>query len=586
MDFFTYLYPREYVAQVVVWVQAIGFALWSTALLYFFIRDLRLRRSINNFDVSALRPARGGAGDANLFSGGSEEDRGYGSVSNRFLTYHLSALDASGKNGRPLDVTGLVNNTASGLVSNNTWLKSTLSLFIIVGLLGTLWGLASSLNQLSTMTPDGSQITNETLSLGLNALLSKLGGAFAPSIFGVTFTILGVLLFALYTRAGSIPLVAALERQTITLWGPALIQQSPDAAMLMRDNIKAAEQIGKAAESISTNVDKLVATFNENLPDLVKNLTESIGAISEKLSTEATNLSDDVSNARSSLKALTGASENLNKFSETFKTSVEKLYPFSDATELRSLYEQLLERSTGILENHDAFQQLVLEQLNQIAEQKVLFNQGLSSFSENVNRASGSIVNEIGGTSTAAKDAFSRLSEQNENVIRELVRQVGSPITELLEPIPGTLTVLNQEIRRINTPLEGVKDSIANSSYAVINYATDRMVNIEDKLQAQVTNLEGLTSSVDGLVPKLEILSERIDGFNKKTEKFSDSIADFGGSTAALAGKFERFDQKAEEVIMATRVAPKSPPREPAPPRAPQKKKGFFGGIRSKFFGE
>lgn len=598
MEFLTYLYPSEYVAQVVVWVQVIGFALWAAALLYFFVRDLRFRRAIEKFDVSDLLHDEGGPG-REIFAAARPEKPDYPIPSSKILSHHLFTLDAFGKTGRPLDVAGLIKNTTTRLVSNNTWLKSTLSLFIIVGLLGTLWGLASSLDQLSTMSPDGSQITNETLAQGLNTLLSKLGGAFAPSICGVAFTIFGVLLFALYTRGASIPLVTSLERQTITYWAPSLSNKGADAAGLMRENIKAAQQIGSAAEKISANVEKLVGTFNENLPNLVKNLTESIGQISEKLSTDATKLSDDVSNARSTLQALTGASENLSKFSDTFKLSVEKLYPFSDATELRNLYEKLLDRSASILDNHVAFQQSVLDELAQIAEQKVLFNSGLSAFHQSVGQAATSIVSEIGGTSSAAKDAFYRLSEQNETVIRELVNQVGSPIVAILEPIPDTLSKFNSEISRINTPLESVKNSIANSSLQVINYATERMVHIEDKLQSQVTNLEGLTSSVDSLVPKIEILSDRIDGFNSNTEtfgqridgfnsnteRFGERMDSFGGKAAAIADKFEQFDQKADEVIRTTKVAPKPIQKDPVI-RPEHPKKGFLSGLKSKIFGE
>lgn len=584
MDFFSYLYPQEWVSQIVVGIQVAAFLLWIISLLYFWMRDVRLRNAVEHFDISDLRLGTGKA-DGDLFSRVDLKKPGGLDIPSKALRYHLRTLDAFGKTGKTLDVESLIRNTTNRLTLNNAWLRSTLSLFIILGLLGTLWGLASSLDQLSSMTGTESQITNETLGLGLSTLLGKLGGAFAPSIFGVFFTITGVLMFALYIRTASMPLAAAVERQTVTYWAPGMVRNESDAAVMMRKNIEAAVQVGSAAQSIGTNVEKLVWTLNESLPAVISALTDSIGEISEKLRNEATGLSDEILNARESLKALTTASENLNGFSETFRKSVEKLYPFSDAAELRAIYEKLLARSDKILQNHDAFQETVLGELANITEQKALFNSGLDKFQKSVSTASNSIVDEIGGTSAAAKDAFSRLSEQNENVIRELVDQVGSPIAAILEPIPGSMEGFNREVRRINTPLEGVKDSIASSSLKVVEYAAQRMNNIEDKLQAQVTNLDALASSINNLVPKVEVLSERIDGFNTKTTTFSETIDRFGGATVNMANMFQQFEQKADEVIRATKVVQRPAVRPPSENRV-QEKKGILRQIKNKLFGK
>ncbi len=575
MEFITYLYPSETVAQAVILVQVGGFILWVSALIYLFVRDTRLRRSILDIEIA----------ESETESTHASEDRedSFLDVPNRSLRHHLNALTSAGENGRSIDVQALTRSTTAALGLNNGWLKSTLSLFIIVGLLGTLWGLASSLDQLSRMTPDGSSMTSESLALGLNVLLSKLGGAFAPSIYGVGFTIIGVLLFALYSRVANLPLLHLVERQTIAFWAPALTEPEANASLLMRGNLQAAEGIGKAAESISANVDKLATIFVQHLPNLVENLSESVGQITDKLSLEAANLSNDVNGASAALQTLTIASENLGQFSETFKATVEKLYPFSDAAELRSLYEKLLDRSTVIADEHASLQLLLSEQLNQNSNQTSLLDEGFKALKEDMRQSSAAIVSELGGTAAAAKDAFGGLSQQNENVIRELVRQVGLPISDVLTPLPDTFEKLNREIERINAPLESVKNSIAETSFNVINHANDSMVRIGDKLQAQVVNLETLSSSIDSLVPKLEVLSERIENFNAKTETLRSSIDKFGEDGEAVARKLVRFDQKADEVLRATRVKPQvgggSTP-------GPQKKRGFFAGIKNKVFGD
>ncbi|MBK8464909.1 MAG: MotA/TolQ/ExbB proton channel family protein [Chloracidobacterium sp.] len=555
MDLFTYLYPTENVAQLVVATQVICFCLWVLALGFFMLRDLRLRGQVEGFDVS-IRDDSGSADskDAPQFLsnvGGKDGARPSKVPSNRVIVQHLAALRDSGQSSRQLDVSGLIRNSSNRLTSNRGWMRSVLSLFIVLGLLGTLWGLASSLSHLSTLSPGQSQITNENLAQGLNVLLSKLGGAFAPSIWGVFFTIVGVILFSIYLRAASIPLINSLERRTLIRWAPLLAAKKIDESKLMQENIKAAQEIGVAASTISYNVSQLVTTFNENLPALVSNLTQSVSEISEKLSNDATELADDVKRASKTLKALTVASENLNEFSQTFKDSVEKLYPFSDAAELRGLYEELLGRSKILLDSNEEFQQRVHDQLAENVQQKVLLIDAVNLFKDRVTEASSSIKDEMGGTAEAAKDAFGRLSTQNEDVIKELVNQIGTPVAEALTPIPAALGGIEKEIKRINAPLEGVKDSMEKSSYQIVKHADDSLTQMGDKLQAQVENLEVLSGSIDNLAPKIEELTNKIDGFSSKTDKTGERIDRFSVQSEKFGGTVVEFGRKADEVIRA-----------------------------------
>jgi len=548
MDLYRYLYPTEYSAQLIVAIQFGSFFLWLIALGYFMIRDLRLKNEIEMFDPNV------------------DDDVGnkVAKVSSRPLFEHLDALRDSGRTNTPLDISGLIRNTSNRLTSNRGWLRSVLSLFIVLGLLGTLWGLASSLSHLSILSPGQNQITNENLAQGLNVLLSKLGGAFAPSIWGVFFTIVGVVIFSIYLRTASIPLINSLESKTLISWAPVLAAKRVDESKLMEENIKAAQGIGVAAATISYNVGQLVTTFNENLPGLVSNLTESVSAISDKLSNDATELADDVKKARTTLKALTVASENLNQFSQTFKDSVEKLYPFSDAEQLRLLYEQLLSRSDLLLENNEEFQRKVHDQLSENTQQKALLIATVGVLQDRAAEAASSISHEIGGTAEAAKEAFTRLSTQNENVIKELVNQVGNPVSTALIPIPGALEGIETEIKRINTPLADVSDSIANTSFAVIEHARNNLTEMADKLQAQVTNLEVLSGSIDNLAPKIEELSNKVDGFNTKTKAIEDSVNRFGEQRVKLDGTLAEFGKKSDEVVRVISGQKKVPDTAPS----------------------
>lgn len=580
MEFSQHLIPNESVALAIIWIQLGLFLVWLIWLAWYFFSDLSALRQAQNVNVESFLQPPGQ--DRAIFSSVEPKDlKGSHWPRNKILREHLSSIVTSGRSGRPIEVTGLVSNTISKYTANTSWLRSFLSLFIILGLLGTLLGLASTLGHLSTLGPGGEQITNESLAEGLKVLLSRLGGAFAPSIWGVSLTVAGVLLFSFYTQIAAVPLKLTVEGLTLKQWAPTLAKKGVDEAALMRENIKAAQQIGAAAESIRENIDKLVVTFDQSLPNVVESLASSVNQISEKFANDATELADDVRKASKTLRALTTATENLNTFSETFKTSVESLYPFSDASKLRELYEALLERSTTIIESNGSFQEQVHQQLEVIAANESRLEHAVAHFHQLVSDSASKIADEVGGTSTAARDAFDRLSVQNETVIRELVEQVGKPVTDTLQPMPGTLTRIATELQHINTPLEGVKNSIEQSSFAVVKFADERLARVDDKLIAQVRNLEVLAERIDALSSKFEDIGARIDSFNTKASQFGSTVASFAAKSDGMSEKFADFDRKADKLIAS---AGRTSPRYNGP-TPPAEKDGFFRKIRSKFFG-
>ena len=104
----------------------------------------------------------------------------------------------AGWNESRLEVSELINHTTSNLFRWNNLFRSVLAVFIVIGLLGTLFGLTDSLTDLSPALKEST--ANETntenserMTQALGNLMDDVKGAFAPSIWGIIFTVLGVI---------------------------------------------------------------------------------------------------------------------------------------------------------------------------------------------------------------------------------------------------------------------------------------------------------------------------------------------------------------------------------------------------------
>ena len=102
---------------------------------------------------------------------------------------------------RRLDIRELLAHTERSISGSDAARRSFLSVFLIVGLLGTLFGLADSILALLKLLQQ-----NADAGSNLIALLGALKGAFAPSISGVLTSILGTVAYAVYQRDWFAPL--------------------------------------------------------------------------------------------------------------------------------------------------------------------------------------------------------------------------------------------------------------------------------------------------------------------------------------------------------------------------------------------
>jgi hypothetical protein len=447
---------------------------------------------------------------------------------------HIRAIFEAGWNNSQLEVEPLIKNTAQRLLHSNGLLRSILSLFIIIGLLGTLFGLAHSLAELSPLIPDGTQLTNTAAAQGLGKLLNRLKGAFAPSILGVGLTIVGVLLFSLYLKACQ-SVIDELERLTLTVWVPRLYPnpfQQQVATLIQTEDL-----IQQNQAHIET-----VANFASHIKEDV----EGFGT--------------EIKKAKTTLADLNQSSSQINQFAGSFARSIEKLAPFQD--ELSKLYSKMLEDSkvfqegvTNSLLDTGKIQQeaheIILQQSTQL--QKVIGQ--LHSY-ENAFVFSHQELNTVlNAVMIDAQKAFQDIGKRNTEIIDAIDSSLSVP---LREDLTGNLTTLNETL---NTKLSSIVDRfgtfdtpITNSAQkfeqivgTIDSRASELMARLQHEYQKQnEANVKELQ--------KLETLNQQLVSatatLTNITSRQETSYAALGSALPSLQEKLNALNDNLRSVIV------------------------------------
>ena len=292
------------------------------------------------------------------------------------ITKHLKAIFLAGWDESRLEVSELINHTTSNLFRWNSLFRSVLAVFIVIGLLGTLFGLTDSLTDLSPALKKSAAIetsteNSERMTQALGDLMDEIKGAFAPSIWGIIFTIVGVILYGIYLQIACHPVKSILERLTLTVWVPQLypttsqklIQTLQQSESQMRKGFETAAQFSESVGTVQSNISE----FNESLTQasaITQPLSNSVAQINKAasdISTAANVLNTGFTESLNKFSGVlnTGFKEILDKFSKEFASSVTHLTGFQD--EIRNLHQQFQKASNQKLDQ----QTQKLEEQNQ-----------------------------------------------------------------------------------------------------------------------------------------------------------------------------------------------------------------------------
>src|SRR3569833_2892270 len=170
-----YITADNPVARDVVYFLLALFAVWFGILAGAILRDIRCWRQIARVRASEESLHRACASQAELPVEHSVESRLRACESfDRYLeeqrlptrgvvAAHLRAIFDAGLHESRLDIGDLLRHTNAKLFRANTLLRALLSIFVILGLLGTLFGLADTLKALSNLLQHTARLNSDTL---------------------------------------------------------------------------------------------------------------------------------------------------------------------------------------------------------------------------------------------------------------------------------------------------------------------------------------------------------------------------------------------------------------------------------------
>lgn len=468
--FIPYFWPSRLLPQLVVVFLLLLFLGWLGKLLQKCLKVSSRHREILALENIGKLMAQGSGSDPEV----SEENFS----SNIFSTFvkakgvseaspvarHLKAIYFAGRNQGRLEPVPLINHTLHEILSGTHALKGVLSTFIVIGLLGTLVGLADTFSSLNPGV--GSQTLghlNQNVNYMLADLLSNMKSAFAPSILGVFMTVIGVLAYIyVYQHRLCMPLRSDLERLTLTVWIPTLYPTTTEKIKdITRENLK----VVKAVAEFAGDAQKNIAEFKEK----AGKATTSITALSDAVA--------QISNAAAMIDS--GLTKRLLEFS----SNVDRLTSFQ--VELTSLYKTLVEDS-----------RVFREQVNyKLGEQNTWFPElikSLKSYEVVHIKGQSELDSDLKKLIAEGTSGFESLSNKNLATI-ELVR---TAIERNLDEINNVLkTNLDQfgvqldRFGRFGIPIEGAADRMSgtfqNLAKTLENMTGDFRITMTTTLQEQ-----------------------------------------------------------------------------------------------------
>ncbi len=465
------------------------------------------------------------------------------------IAKHLKAIFLAGWDETRLEVSELINHTTADLFKWNNLFRSMLAVFIVIGLLGTLFGLTDSLTDLSpalkeSTVNDTSTANSERMTQALGGLLDKMKGALAPSISGIFFTILGVILYGIYLQYACHPIKSSLEQLTLTVWVPQLypttsqkfIETIQKSESQMQKGFETAAQFSESVQKVHGNIDE----FNESLTQA--------SAITQPLSDSVTQINkaaSDISTAADTLN--TGFTEKLDKFSKEFTSSVTQLTGFQD--EIRKLHKQF----------QDAANQKLDLQMKKLDEQ----NQNISKFTETLETNLSNLQKSLNGRLDTLNDRL----ENFDTPLRDAVDHISKTFDTQLETLNNRLENFDEPLQEAANQMRGTFANLVRYMQSIVGDLQKEIREQNEKYKEQLTGVKNLNKSVENLLIQLDESSKNqkeavgelstnvgsltadINSLDSAISTFTSDTGSFHQSVGAIKGDIEKLATASQEFV-------------------------------------
>ena len=463
------------------------------------------------------------------------------------IAKHLNAIFLAGWDESRLEVGELINHTTSELFKRNSLFRSVLAVFIVIGLFGTLFGLADSLTGLfpalkANVASETSAENSEGMIQALGILLEGMKGALAPSICGIFFTILGVILYGAYLQFACHPIKAVLERLTLTVWVPQLypttsqnlIQTLQKSEEQMRSGYQTAAQVHELVENVQGNISE----FNENL--------KRANAITEPLSDSATQINKaalDISTAANMLN--TGFTESLGKFSQEFTANVTRLTGFQD--EIRSLHKEFQNAANQKLDEQDQKLDEQTQHLVKVLDTLKSYEDAYIKSREQIDETLQKFINKATEANTSIhernREWFEKINTDNRKEFSEIRGQLKTDLTEFQQ-------TLEKELKTLSNTLAGNLKNVQKSLDERLGVLNERLENFDTPLKGAVDEIKKTFDE------QLKTLNNLLENFNAPLKEAADQMrgtfANLVTFMRGIVGDLQQRNKRTERKIRGT----------------------------------
>jgi X-X-X-Leu-X-X-Gly heptad repeat protein len=358
------------------------------------------------------------------------------------------------------------------------FLQAILNLFVVIGLLGTLFGLADSLSALRPENRDQ-----------LNSLLSGLRSAFAPSIWGVACSILCGVLLAVF-RARVLDRFLSDMHTAAGVWLKSLAPPFESTVVeAAGSTLSAAKQVVVFADSIRNDSAELRSTIKETVLGFqeLKSASEYIAA---QLTSGAVSLVESTKELRTGVATLR---EQIVVADEALALAESKR---RDVEALSSRIISLLEQLTDMMDRMN----------NTATAQQRIISELVSQHTSHVTKSHADLRQSIGVLSDSAADVGKRAAD--------LVREELAGRAVMLE---NTLRTLDSHIVSLRQPFETAAIKLTNVGSQLLPTASrieaeaDRIASSAERHSQSIklSNGQTLEAKMDQVLSEMRVQRPR-----------------------------------------------------------------------------
>lgn len=490
MDILSILWPQEIILRIVIamiWAVAVivvayCFKLYRTAkvnlqLLESFstkesIFYLENSLKLNNIDYAATFVK-------------FEEQHGK-NTDNEAIFEHLKAIYDAGNKSSRLDADLLVKNTIDKIFIGVDTVKTFISVFLVIGILGTLLGLGSSIASFSgdsfVISTQGASSTAKELS----NLFNNLRGAFAPSIWGVFFTIISVASYTWFIQERCInKLTDKLTINTIKVWLPSLyptdFQKGENSMIKLKETINNADKINDGTNDLLNNLN----SANETIVSL-NTVSEVIKDSADKFTAG----SDKIAVLEQTIEKLSG---NIKESNENFQQQIKNAIDVTNNFQNQSR-KDFLERAQAVHDNFSAQN----EQLTNILHTLKSYDEKTLQFQGDIHQKLLTVVAE----SEKSVGQMQQTIKEIENRNAQLKQDIGVPLNQQLnamsEQLTSSLEVMTQELKELRGAMGRIQSPLTETAVKIQEMFDNILSDLRKEQDARLKELKKVQVSAGG----------------------------------------------------------------------------------------